>query len=140
MQKYGKSWKPRFHDPEYELKMRLLKTHSYTSETARLRSRQGTQKKGRNKGSRSSRKARKESPKSTGFQWLGHRVGKQTFPPLESPLCVVCRGGGTHYTYSGKRTAKYERTQRVPTRKRKLLSRRRHLLVKFKIGTLRTPG
>ena len=28
----GNSWKPRFHELEHESKMRLLKTHSHTSE------------------------------------------------------------------------------------------------------------
>ena len=36
-------WKPRFHEQEHESEMRLLKTHSHTSERQGTPSRKGTE-------------------------------------------------------------------------------------------------
>ena len=45
MQKYGKTWKPRFYEIERESKMRLLENHPHTSERQRYGADKGSNKK-----------------------------------------------------------------------------------------------
>ena len=74
------------------------------------------------------------APRGAGTQCLVHHEGNQTLPPRESPSCSV-RSKLT----PEKKTVRNAREQLGPTERRKVLSRRRHLLRSEQCGILCIP-